>query len=264
MYNNFVFYLATFFYKYFFVLYKKFYFIYKNFKDRSEISLLKKWIKPGDCVVDIGANIGFYSSFLSKLVGSNGSVHAFEPNEQNFEYLRNVVAGLKNVKINKLAVSDSKGPINLYTSKSLNTDHRSYSFEGYDKVYKSESTTLDDYIKDRFKVDFIKMDIQGAEYSALKGMNKTLSKNHDIVLLMEYWPEGLKKQGVTVDMMTVYFEKLGMSIYVIRDNRLKKLNSREILKYNAYKNYDFDNWIITRNEREGIISRIPDKKKYKT
>ena len=49
-----------------------------------------------------------------------------------------------------------------------------------------------------------------------------------------------------------------------RSNRLKKLNSREILKYNAYKNYDFDNWIITRDEREGIISRIPDKKKYKT
>ena len=261
MYNNFVFCLITFFYKYFFVLYKEFYYIYKNFKDKSEIALLKKWVRPGDCVIDIGANIGFYSSLFSRLVGSRGSVHAFEPDKQNFKHLRDIVAGLRNVKINMLAVSDLNGPINIYTSKESNTDHRSYFFEEYDEFYKSRSTRLDDYIKGRFKVDLIKMDIQGAEYSALRGMSKTLGNNHDIILLMEYWPEGLKRQGVTIDTVTAYFKKLGMRIYVIGENGLKKLGSREIQKYKTYKYYDFDNWFITRNERKDIINRIPNKKK---
>ena len=264
MYNNLVFYLATFLYKHFFFLYKKIYFIYKSFKDRSEVVLLEKWIKPGNCVVDIGANIGFYSSIFSRLVGNGGSVHVFEPDEQNFKYLKHVCAKFKNIRFNKIAVSDSNGPIDLYTSRRLNTDNRSYSFKGHGKIHKGKSVRFDDYIKDRFEVDFIKMDIQGAEYSALKGMERTLIKNNDIVLLMEYWPEGLKEQGVTVDMMTSFFEKMGMNIHVVENNRIKKLSSRKILKYKTYKNYDFDNWIISRDDEEGEIDRIFNEKNQAT
>ena len=105
-------------------IYKPLYFFYKKISDRQKIALFKNIIKPGMRVLDLGANIGFYTVLFSKLVGENGKVFAFEPDAKNYKYLEENTKTLYNVTIEKKAVSDKTGKINFYISKDLNVDHQ--------------------------------------------------------------------------------------------------------------------------------------------
>ena len=73
-------------------LYKPLYSLYKTVLDRGERTILRRIVRPGMMVVDIGANIGVYSRFLAGLVGVDGKVIAFEPSPDNFNRLWDNVA----------------------------------------------------------------------------------------------------------------------------------------------------------------------------
>lgn len=81
------------------------YAVFKNRQDKFEIELLKKYIQKNDTVLDIGANIGFYATILSDIVGKNGKVHCFEPDTKNFSHLQNITQNYSNIIINNKAVS---------------------------------------------------------------------------------------------------------------------------------------------------------------
>src|ERR1700728_4292554 len=95
-----IFRLGEWMYKKAYGIYQPAYFLWKRYRDRELISFLEKHVKPGMTVVDIGANIGFYSVLFSKLVGEKGSVHAFEPDSTNFKHLVSNTRKLKNVFVN--------------------------------------------------------------------------------------------------------------------------------------------------------------------
>ena len=80
--------LGDFLFKHCFPIYKITYQSFKEKQDAFEISLIKKYTKPNDIVLDIGANIGFYAEILSNAVGASGKVHCFEPDTTNFNYLK--------------------------------------------------------------------------------------------------------------------------------------------------------------------------------
>ena len=84
--------LGNFLYKNCFPIYKLTYKSFKEKQDAFEISLMKKYIKTGDTVLDIGANIGFYAEILSGIVGEKGNVHCFEPDTTNFKHLNSPVS----------------------------------------------------------------------------------------------------------------------------------------------------------------------------
>src|SRR5580658_3980804 len=127
-----------------YTLYQPIYFYWKAHKDRDKIKLLKEYIKPGMTVVDVGANIGFYSVLFSNMVGQTGQVHCFEPEEKNFKHLVANTAKLKNVTANNAAVSDKSGKIKLYRCD-INVDHQTYdNGEGRDFT-EIDCVSLDDY-----------------------------------------------------------------------------------------------------------------------
>ena len=86
----------------------------KDSYDKFEIECLKRIIKKGDIVVDLGANIGYYTLILAQLVGEFGHVYAFEPEPSNFELLsKNVKENNHNhVTLVQKAVSDKNSKIN--------------------------------------------------------------------------------------------------------------------------------------------------------
>jgi FkbM family methyltransferase len=152
-------------------------------------------IKEGDMVVDIGANQGQYTIFLSKLVGQKGKVYAFEPDPRNFLILKHRTRKLKNVIIERSAVGNKKSKVKFYLDK----------FMGMSTIYKDASAfpitclkidmiSLNDYFLD-FKGDIalIKMDVQGSEPFVLDGMKDLIKKVK--ILIFEFWPFGLKAAG---------------------------------------------------------------------
>jgi len=128
--------------------------------------LVKKEIKKGNVVLDIGAHIGYYTLIFAKLVGEEGKVFAFEPDPTNFSLLKKNVEinGYKNVELVQKAVSNKNGKIKLYLSEENSGDHRIYNSHDGRKFIEVEAIRLDDYFKNyNGAIDFIKMDIQGAE-----------------------------------------------------------------------------------------------------
>ncbi|MCZ8286432.1 MAG: FkbM family methyltransferase [Bacteroidia bacterium] len=199
---------------------------FKNKQDAFEISLMKTYIAPGDTVLDIGANIGFYAEILSGCVGNQGKVHCFEPDTTNFMHLKARCAALANVSINNKAVADSTKTLKIYTSKQLNVDHRTYKPDEYDQEIDIDAVAIDDYLAGA-SVNFIKMDIQGFEMSAVKGMVKTLN-SPNLKMLSEFWPYGMRKAGTNVLEYYTFLKQCGFFIYLIEHKALKELTEETV------------------------------------
>ena len=188
--------------------------------------MLRHVIFAGTVVVDAGANIGIYSEFLSRCVGPTGIVHSFEPAPDNFKRLRAATSRLSNVRLNQIAVSDKTEDSLLYISEELNVDHRAYPIEGETRRTVSiRSTRLDDYFKPGERVDLIKMDLQGFELHALRGANRVLVDNPDIMLLLEFWPYGLKQAGANWISLIAALEQKGMIIRQVSPSGLVPFQS---------------------------------------
>lgn len=213
---------------YAFPLYKILYQSFKIKQDAYEISLLKRYVKDGDVVLDIGANIGFYTEYLSKLVGQHGHIHAFEPDQTNFKHLKNRVGALAHVTINNQAVADKTQELKIYTSKELNVDHRTYKPDHYDQEITISAVSIDEYISSK-PVHFIKMDIQGFEMAAVSGMKKTL-QNNDVKMISEFWPYGMKKAGHSVLEYFHLLKSFHFFIYLIKDEKLIELTEADVQK----------------------------------
>lgn len=166
--------------------------------ERLEIELVKKEVKKGDVVLDIGANIGYFTLLFAKLVGKRGKVFAFEPAPDNFSLLeKNLkVNGYENVILVRKVVSNETEKVRLYLSEQNLGDHRIYDSGDSRRSVEVEAIRLDDYFESyEGKIDFIKMDIQGSEARAVQGMSLLLQKNGNVKLLTEFWPFGLAKSG---------------------------------------------------------------------
>jgi FkbM family methyltransferase len=207
-------------FKHSFPVYRILYKLYKACSDRSERAILKEIIKPGMTVLDIGANIGIYTSFMAKIVGEKGRVYAFEPSPHNFNLLKKY-NNQGNVTLVQTAIGDTTGRIALYISDKLNVDHRTYETGEKRKKIDVPSYRLDDYLQGR-KIDFVKMDIQGFEYKALLGMENTLQNNQDIQILMEFWPYGLIKAGSKPEEVLAFLHRLGFQTELIEGNQRKR------------------------------------------
>ena len=164
-----------------------------------ETEVVRNEVKAGDVVLDIGAHIGYYTLIFAKLVGSSGKVFAFEPEPQNFALLQNNVRGNEytNVILVPKAVSNRKAPAVLYVSEDNSGDHRIYDPEDRRPSIKIETITLDDYLREYpGQIDFVKMDVQGAEHAALCGAARLLEAHRIKKLMMEFWPGGLRTCGI--------------------------------------------------------------------
>jgi len=211
-----------------FPIYRPLYAAYKTYADRAERDLLRKILFKGAVVVDVGANIGIYSRFLSRYVGPKGVVHSFEPSPDNFRRLSAATRNLSNVRLTQAVIGERSGECKLYVSDKLNVDHRAYETDDSRRVIPIEMIALDDYFKTGQRVDLIKMDIQGYELHALRGAQRVLQENSDINLLLEFWPAGLEQAGVSWETLVEMLQRSGMTLTLVRTDGLTPLDVRDI------------------------------------
>jgi FkbM family methyltransferase len=206
--------IGNFLYQRMFPVYKILYPAFKKRQDAVEISWMRRLVRLGSNVLDIGANIGFYTSLLSNSVGPEGHVYAFEPEPTNFKHLSTITGDRKNVTLVPKAVSDRSGQLFIYTSPKLNVDHRTYEVASYKERIAVDAVSIDEYVGGRFPVDFIKMDIQGYELHALRGLEKTVGANPTMVIFSEFWPYGFRQCGTSASLVYDYVRSLGLQMWL--------------------------------------------------
>jgi len=173
-----------------------------------DLKIFKDNVKNGDNVVDLGANIGYFTLILAKLVGPTGKVFAFEPDPRNLTLLKKNIEynNYKNVIIVPKAVSNVNDKCTLYVGQKTFGQNRIYKPEKTDtqKFVPTDSETirLDDFFKANNlldKISFIKMDIEGSEFLALSGMKEILKLNKNIKIFTEVETSYLEDAGSSYD-----------------------------------------------------------------
>lgn len=177
-------------------------------------------LKPGDVVIDCGANIGLFTVKSAKIVGEEGKVIAIEPDERNLRCLRkNIdINGLKNCVVVPKGVWSTKDRMKFFLGPAggwHSLIEELWFWEKYKSLKKTfteiEVDTLDNITKEFAvdKIDFIKMDIEGAEIEALKGMQEALI-NNDVKLAIEAFHVVDGKP--TSETITIQLEQSGFNI----------------------------------------------------
>ncbi|MEM2613326.1 MAG: FkbM family methyltransferase [Nitrososphaerota archaeon] len=225
-------------------------FIYGSYEE-NETEILERIIKRGDVVVDIGANIGYYTLIFARLVGKDGKVFAFEPEPTNFKLLKiNVLKnGYDNVIFERKAVTHKTNSVKLYVSDKPG-NHRIYESTNNPNFLIVDSISLDDYfnnLNEKNKINVIKMDIEGAEYAAFKGMTSLLLNNPNVKIVTEFNPERLKAAGINPKKYLRILFKYRFSLYDIK--RKVRVGISDIPKFLEFYKYSATNLLCWRNSK---------------
>lgn len=155
-------------------------------------------LRPGDLVVEVGANIGYFSLILARAVGPEGRVLSYEPDPELNSILRRNLAhnGYLNVEARQAAVADKAGELTFYRSAKSMGDNRLFTHGVDGATFKVRTVALDDDLADLDRrIDLVKMDIQGAEPLALAGFERILGQRPPRRMLIEFWPHGITGMG---------------------------------------------------------------------
>lgn len=170
-----------------------------------------KRVGPGMTVLDLGANLGYYTILAGRLVGGSGQVLAFEPELENISLLlRNIRANrLANIMVYPYAVATSIGYSELRLGSTSGTHSIAVSPEGSKIQRRIVTIGLDEFLDPSIHPDVIKMDIEGAEVLALKGMRRVLAGERLKTLFVECEPAILSTLGLSVSDLIGHIKPYG-------------------------------------------------------
>jgi FkbM family methyltransferase len=190
-----------------------------NRHEVETIAQLDKLTAPGMTMLDIGAHVGYYSYRYAKIIGKYGRIFAFEPHPRTFATLQHNVQRLPQVTAVQLALAEQEGTAELHdylmmsASGSLHYDESMAALQKAQThdtdiapriahTFAAQTFTVRTAPVDEFlavqgikQVDLVKMDIEGAEIGALRGMQQTIAHSPNLKLVMEYNPQALKAFG---------------------------------------------------------------------
>lgn len=236
-------------------------------KEPLTTKLFKETIRRGDTVLDVGANIGFFSLLAARLVGETGRVYAFEPEPRNFRFL------IKNIALNAYgqivaynkAVWRRPGHSKLYLSNELDTGAHTlrvrHAMRYFDQTSEGQFVEVECVVMDSFlappgRIDVIKMDIEGAEAGALEGMVGIIRDNPGLKLFVEFYPDAIREMGDSPEVLIrTLLGDYGFSGLVIDElgatTRMYPINHIDALLALCRERAKIVNLLLTRETRRG-------------
>ncbi len=198
--------------------------------EKEEGEVIDSFLKPGMTFVDIGANFGYFSIRAAHQVGPSGHVYAFEPEPRNFDLLCRNISGNHFEEIVtpvQQAVSEKAGSLEFFLSKFNYGAHsiaQSNIRQGIAGSLKVPCISLDGFFKEfpDKRIDFIKIDTQGAEAGILYGAETTIKKNKQLTILMEFWPLAIQNCGESPMVLLSRLKEWGFRFTMIEDGKLRQ------------------------------------------
>ena len=176
-------------------------------------------IKAGDVVMDAGANVGILSLYFAKVTGPTGAVHAFEPDSLNIASMQANIKlnpDVKNISIYDLLLWNENKTIDFEEAGTVGSSAVSISDKS--KVVKKQAVTIDSWVKNQNlqRLDFIKMDIEGAEIEALDACRDTIARFKPKFAIASYH---IVQGEVTYIKVEEFFKSIGYSYKTVTFNK---------------------------------------------
>ena len=240
----------------------------KFYSDELEIRILEQLLPDmrgshSPVVIDIGANIGMYSYYLSRFVAENsGTCIGFEPRTDIWTRLKKNVKS-DNFVAEKFALSNRIGFGDLFLSSShgLSSLIANPEFNGFGSERVS-LTTLDSYMDSRNvgSVVFIKIDVEGHELEVLEGADETIRK-YKPVILCESENKHLAVQRKSTEQVISHMSGLYYNAFVISKEHLQLFPVEKITipsEKTSYLEYHYNYWFIHKHQVSDIVTKLRD------
>jgi FkbM family methyltransferase len=204
-----------------------------GYYDMPSVRAVRQLLQEGMTFIDVGTHVGQYTMLASRLVGATGSVHAFEPQPDTFALLNhNIDANeFTNVHLNRCALGETSSNVQLYVARPDNIGQSSFRRP---QNYSGTALTvpcrrLDDYVEERGirRIDVIKIDVEGAELSVLRGARNILSRAARPHLIIEFWEPFQREYGTSCKQMAEFLYDHDYRLFWITDGGLVSCSSGE-------------------------------------
>jgi len=213
--------------------------------EKEEISLFSRTIQPGMTVVDVGANLGAYSSVALDRLQGQGQLLAIEPAKENFLWLQRNLKQNRGLALKtkihavRAALSRKAGVAVLHKNPANKGDNRLYPdglLAGTEKV---KTTTLDALCRQKGirSIDVLKIDVQGLEGEVLAGSQRILQASRRCHLFFEFWSEGMRKAKTEPRLIAELLKSLGFALYTYSRGRLSPIQVRSLVRQTSGRNY---------------------------
>ncbi|HET6573400.1 MAG TPA: FkbM family methyltransferase [Fimbriiglobus sp.] len=186
-------------------------------------------LRPGMRVVEVGSNQGWYTLLMARQVGPTGRVTSFEANKDLVRLVRDsasINGYLYQVALHAVAVGDTSGDATFYVrerylgNSSLGQIDRPFLDYLHDdqREVTVPKVSLDEFLQgDDCRIDFLKVDAEGAEPLIVRGMERLLRENDRIVIVMEYSPIQMRTAGSDPEGFVTFLHGLGFHVHRIED-----------------------------------------------
>ncbi len=230
-----------------------------------ETAIFRSCCAPGDFVLDLGANLGWYSIIASHQVGPKGKILCFEPNPDTYELLQwNMSRSpYKNSILRKEAVGRKTEKAFLYLSESNSGDHRIIPDRVSRKNISIAMTSLDDVFSRQNEFPaIVKCDTQGAEFDILHGACGLFNSGWRPLMFLEYWPYVLRMAGYDPYDLWAMLYALDYELFeiVAKERKIIPLTKEYIEQKLATNFDDEDNFLdiiaVYKDDKQGKKEKI--------
>ena len=192
----------------------------------SELQFFQQHCRGDLTLVDVGANIGLYTSLAMHGLTSGGRILAFEPRPQSFAVLEKNIASNHRaagprVDAFNIAASTQPGAFTLYQNPDNHGDNRLYHSQDFQwQTIEVQARPLDEVLSEQgvTEINFLKMDVQGYEQQVLGGLKQTLRRSTNVILMTEFWPKGLTEAGGGPLAYLEELSDLGFQLFELKEN----------------------------------------------
>jgi FkbM family methyltransferase len=194
--------------------------------EREEIRFFLRNYKHGMTFLDVGANVGLYTALALKASKLKTRILCIEPHAESMHYLsmtvRSNVGNGSHVLLEPVAVGAKTGLTYLYSNPENKGDNRIYPDPLLGHQQAVELTTIDKLCEKHAirSINFVKMDIQGAELEALKGATSVLTSSTDCILMIEFWAYGIRRMNGEPRECLSLLRNVGFNLFKVSGDNL--------------------------------------------
>jgi FkbM family methyltransferase len=180
---------------------------------------------PGDRVLDIGANIGYFTLISSHLVGPDGKVYSFEASPVIYTMFQKHcwLNGCDNVVLYNKAVSASKGILKFHTGPEDHFGISSLREIDGGRTHQVEAISLNDILSEIEQIRLVKIDVEGAEHEVLRGMTELIERDRPYIIL-ELTDKFLREMGSSAAQVLEFLQSMRYRTLSIDWDKLREMS----------------------------------------